>query len=298
MAAGTSAVALSVAAVAAVVGANCACAMAEMAPAPAIVFRTITLRPAAAADRSIDIALFDGAEPASLANAVAARLGCDANGFFLTAGQSPSSPVVPLSSALPDGMQLTLHYRGAPPPSPAAASINSTVPAASCSLVTPYDEVAGRLGGEQPARRGMLRRLLTSEQKRASEAQSTEAVLDGLQRLTRLNSDLANERTLLAWIRTDLAAIRTLWGYMTIGSAVAFWDDLALVAMMLMTTLVAFTSAYGVYRYYVIKNVLSKPTKDLPADYGRKSTRPLAVLVVLCSVVTAAGMYSQMWEKN
>ena len=80
--------------------------------------------------------------------------------------------------------------------------------------------------------------------------------------------------------------------------AVAFWDDLALVAMMLMTTLVAFTSAYGVYRYYVIKNVLSKPTKDLPADYGRKSTRPLAVLVVLCSVVTAAGMYSQMWEKN
>ena len=269
--------------------------MAEMAPAPSIVFRTITLRPAAAADRSIDIALFDGAEPASLANAVAARLGCDANGFFLTAGQSPSSPVVPLSSALPDGMQLTLHYRGAPPPPPAAASINS---GASCSLVTPYDEVAGRLGGEQPARRGMLRRLLTSEQKRASEAQSTEAVLDGLQRLTRLNSDLANERTLLAWIRTDLAAIRTLWGYMTIGSAVAFWDDLALVAMMLMTTLVAFTSAYGVYRYYVIKNVLSKPTKDLPADYGRKSTRPLAVLVVLCSVVTAAGMYSQMWEKH
>ena len=273
--------------------------MAEMAPAPSIVFRTITLRPAAAADRSIDIALFDGAEPASLANAVAARLGCDANGFFLTAGQSPSSPVVPLSSALPDGMQLTLHYRGAPPPpSPAAASINSAVSGASCSLVTPYDEVAGRLGGEQPARRGMLRRLLTSEQKRASEAQSTEAVLDGLQRLTRLNSDLANERTLLAWIRTDLAAIRTLWGYMTIGSAVAFWDDLALVAMMLMTTLVAFTSAYGVYRYYVIKNVLSKPTKDLPADYGRKSTRPLAVLVVLCSVVTAAGAYSQQWQKN
>ena len=244
----------------------------------------------------MDIALFDGAEPASLTNAVAARLGCDANGFFLTAGQSPQSPVVPLSSALPDGLQLTLHYRGAPPPpSPAAASINS---AASCSLVTPYDEVAGRLGGEQPARRGMLRRLLTSEQKRASEAQSTEAVLDGLQRLTRLNSDLANERTLLAWIRTDLAAIRTLWGYMTIGSAVAFWDDLALVAMMLMTTLVAFTSAYGVYRYYVIKNVLSKPTKDLPADYGRKSTRPLAVLVVLCSVVTAAGAYSQQWQKN
>ena len=119
----------------------------------------------------------------------------------------------------------------------------------------------------------MLRRLLTSEQKRASRLSHYRRCSTGCSGWTRLNSDLANERTLLAWIRTDLAAIRTLWGYMTIGSAVAFWDDLALVAMMLMTTLVAFTSAYGVYRYYVIKNVLSKPTKDLPADYGEEVTR-------------------------
>ena len=70
-------------------------------------FKSLELRVSETGE-SFKLVLLPNTEPAALMQAVYARAVCSA--FFLTMEASRDSTIVPLTTALPDGMCLTLHY--------------------------------------------------------------------------------------------------------------------------------------------------------------------------------------------
>lgn len=183
---------------------------------------------------TFDVLLFPETEPAALALAVSARTGVEsATGFFLTAKSDPKSAVVPLSCSLADGASLVLHrirprqQRQQQPPQPAAVSHSdvresaalATSTSTSSALSEPLLSRAASINGPPAAAPGG-----TPPPLRRGTTNMVSNQLEGLERLSRLTTDLANERTLLAWMRTCLAAIRTLFSYLALSATTAAWQ--------------------------------------------------------------------------
>lgn len=304
-----------------------------------------------------DVVLVDGAEPAALSAAVAARagLGLETGGFYLATGDGA---VVPLTSSLPDALTtLTFHLvrpsfvppvgtadagaPSAPARSPVAPPVTSSgassaspppsQPAApppaeltqpllapdslTPPLLTPDSSTAPEpelaAAGKSPERDrrassvadapfverrpSLWRRLsLQVAAERGSDSARpaggrTSEVLEGMERLNRLSTDLANERTLLAWIRTCLASMRTALALLAANEhagSVPFYATQAGV-----TAFLLLASVTGGWRYHKIKAAVS--TKVPPASFGRTSLRPINVLVAACAVTSAVGLVAQ-----
>ena len=178
-----------------------------------------------AAGDSFDLAVYPGTEQAALAAAVASRAGCAADDFFLTASASRYGPVVPLSAALPDGIALTLHMRElscappSPPPSPAAAGSAADQPSAAVApadfdaahhLAAPLLAVTPSINappvGAPPAQRSGSRSNTSPSLFRSSSRREggVEESITAMERMNRMTTDLANERTFLACARRPL----------------------------------------------------------------------------------------------
>ena len=100
--------------------------------------------------------------------------------------------------------------------------------------------------------------------------------LEGLERLSRLTTDLANERTLLAWTRTCLAAIRTSFAYLEISALALGWSVGLKITETAMATLVVAAAATGVWRYFKIKSILLQkvPPPGRSCQYRPPARRP------------------------
>merc|ERR1712232_936957 len=120
--------------------------------------------------------------------------------------------------------------------------------------------------------------------------------VNAMERFGRLTTDLANERTLLAYVRTTLAAIRTSFAYvdMSLHDASLLWRATVLISEFLMTSLIMVTAYFGANRYYKLKDVIMQ--KVPPKHFGRISLRPLNLLVIVATASTAVGVYVQAWK--
>lgn len=240
----------------------------------------------AASNVTFSIALVEGVEPAALQQAVAARTCCSPNRFFLTLA-SPDGVVVPLSSALPDGLELTLHYvksgsavssrkgrqknmyqmaessgdeeLGAQPRG--GCGHDSSPPHVNVERDEQSDHVARvshielepsleneeskfHLPGYLSVSCGALSCQSCDSTDRANERvellrDDNKTMLTALDRFSRLTTDLANERTLLAWFRTSLASMRTAFSFFSVSgttpgsAATVFFAQSAMVTLIL-----------------------------------------------------------------
>jgi uncharacterized membrane protein YidH (DUF202 family) len=283
-------------------------------------------------EEAFEVYVLPKMEPAALVQAVSARLG-HTNGFFLTTTSNRQGAVVPLSAELPDGCSLVVHKATQPRAASNGASDSfqqrqerlpssgsGSKPEATNSMTQPLllqpcgciNEAAtsssrpmgfdapGHLdsGVEAMPADAMAAAASTPPGRRAhpqgSIGSSVSNQLQGLERLSRLTTDLANERTLLAWTRTCLASIRTLFAFLEVRSADAGWQVWKLITEMSMATVVLACAGLGAWRYFAIKRILSQ--KVPPQHFGRISIRPLCALLVLVAVATSTAIYAQKWQ--
>lgn len=280
--------------------------------------RTLTITSADVGPPVFEIAVFEGVEPAALRSAVAARASLSDGAFYLTMSTDRAGVVVPLSAAIPDGTTLVLH-RTAVAAGVVSSPLTSALPAhvtssttapqpssASGSMLMPLLVDASNTnssncnGSAPPAVESLEQEDTCAAAPSSSHRRSLSFArgggsnqLEGVERLTRLTTDLANERTLLAWTRTTLAAIRTTFTYLELSGSTVGWLISIKVTEVMTAVLVVATALTGAWRYFKIKDIIGQ--KVPPRDFGRVSMRPLSLLVVLTSMVTALGVCSQQW---
>mmetsp|Transcript_22841 Transcript_22841/g.63851 ORF Transcript_22841/g.63851 Transcript_22841/m.63851 type:complete len:324 (-) Transcript_22841:174-1145(-) len=318
-------------------------------------FKTLNVH-VAGSDSKFDVALYEGASADSLVQAVAARAGVAADAMFFTVTPDPAGTVVPLSSALPDGLTLTLHFANAgdaSTPKPTAPTAGSPmeprpgmrrVTSRSRGVRNPEIELNAPLlsGGEAPAKKAESTSFSVSgsrcdlsdnegttpeagqtfpandategntyDNARASpfarlsrrptlsvlmgQQEATAQLVDHVERFSRLSTDLANERTLLAWIRTCLAALRTVFAFYAMEGIGEFWNWSVTGSQIMMAVLVVVLAVTGECRYKSIRQALM--VKDPPTTFGRVSLRYTYSIVVLSSIVTCAGVTLRRWQK-
>eukprot|EP00929_Paragymnodinium_shiwhaense_P122017 TRINITY_DN94516_c0_g1_i1.p1 TRINITY_DN94516_c0_g1~~TRINITY_DN94516_c0_g1_i1.p1 ORF type:complete len:334 (-),score=69.35 TRINITY_DN94516_c0_g1_i1:477-1478(-) len=275
---------------------------------------------------SCSLRLFSGVEPAALAMLVAARLGLEVGHFYLTL-EHDDSELIPLSAALPDGLVLTAHLRSSSSLRPRAASGLASPPRASpARAASPARSPRG--GGQlhdastsstdmgqslldamndaglprsplaeevtvQLARQCTELHAVRQAQDHLSliNAQAAEESARTLDRYSRLSTDLANERTLLAWIRTGLAAMRTVFSFYGLKSIKIQELDMTWVCQiaMALTVIVAGVSGWARYKQIKIASYQLVP----PENFGRISIRWFTILVMFTSVAVALAVVAK-----
>lgn len=185
------------------------------------------------------------------------------------AAPAAAAAAVPISAALPDGLRLRAEPLRA---SPRATAAKPPPPAPS-----DYDDASS----------ASLSRM--------------GAHCSAIDRFGRLSAILANERTLLAWTRTGLAAGRTAFAFLGLtvaAQAAGGWSTVLTLSTMVMASLWLLLLGIGMQRFIRVKTALELCPEKIALHFDRVSIRPLfAVLLAVC-VANCCGWYSQQWVKG
>mmetsp|Transcript_80060 Transcript_80060/g.151214 ORF Transcript_80060/g.151214 Transcript_80060/m.151214 type:complete len:359 (-) Transcript_80060:13-1089(-) len=112
-------------------------------------------------------------------------------------------------------------------------------------------------------------------------------------RFSRLSSELANERTLLAWIRTAMAGIRGVFAFFSIPANDGNPNSFFYFCQLTMMAAVIFGGVSGTLRYNRVRNALRLP--DPPQDFGRVSVMWFNATVTILTISIAIGIFSRQW---
>eukprot|EP00929_Paragymnodinium_shiwhaense_P026232 TRINITY_DN15637_c0_g1_i1.p2 TRINITY_DN15637_c0_g1~~TRINITY_DN15637_c0_g1_i1.p2 ORF type:complete len:329 (+),score=57.16 TRINITY_DN15637_c0_g1_i1:86-1072(+) len=126
-------------------------------------------------------------------------------------------------------------------------------------------------------------------------AEAMVSAAQAVDRFSRLSTDLANERTLLAWIRTCLAVLRTAFGFIGLTAAGHIWEGLLYYSSIAMAISVVTTLTTGWMRYRSIQHALRMP--EPPAKFGRISVNYTAIVIATSSCAYVLGTFSRVWAK-
>jgi len=239
--------------------------------------------------------LVPGSDEASLARAVGARAGVDSDGFFLTMGTNRDGVVVPLTTAL-GSTRLTLHLRPpkstppptpppSPPPLPASLSRSSTLSNLGGSLKNVCEHMQSTLAP------GQIKELVSSLYK-----QDSDEALSQLEKYSRMGTTLSNERTMLAWVRTVLAIVRSTFAFYGLTGTAGLGEESLSAVRYMMATVAILTFGTGAIRYASIADLLRE--KAIRRPVCRVPMTPFLLMVFTCTVMHSAATYRGMWCKG
>ena len=157
---------------------------------------------------------------------------------------------------------------------------------------TNIDALAKRLGVSR-----YLPWNLTSYERMEMEKDKKDDEISGMAKMSRLSTDLANERTLLAWIRTVLAMMRTTFATLGIIGVSATWENVHYVAVAMTVVLMLLSAVIGVFRYYRVARICA--LKNIPQSFGRNRVPmwPMAVVFVSSLATVTVAVLMQGFEK-
>lgn len=260
-------------------------------------FHLLTLR-SSDGQQVFQLALYEGVDSASLHRTVAARVGAPEDAIFCTSTPEATGPVVPLSAALlhaglPEDFFLTVHVYEKPTNSFPGNSFQSDEPPKAAGAPPEGRRLEVVPNANSASYTSLLR---MSRVRWENFAQQTDEIVTAMERFNRLSTDLANERTLLAWIRTAMAGIRTIFVFYAIEGVSRFWEAGVSISEVLMALLVLILLFTGRARYYAIKELILK--KDPPASFGRVSLRYTYLVLGMTTMITTAAVCMRRWGKE
>ena len=265
------------------------------------------------------IALIPGANEAALHRAVAARanvptaLPDGSEAFYFTV----EDLVVPLCDSLASGTELTM--RLVKPPgkeaAPAGREDSTKRKQAESSAQDVESIAAAKLQAIQRGhmtRQSMKKLDLThcfrkilfwitpahAKYERGPEdpppEDAQDAMVHGMAKMSRLATDMANERTLLAWFRTILAFVRTAFATLSwVPGAGLTWLLVHRLSVFMITLLLALSTYVGIQRYRRLAKILKM--KDIPNFFSRQPIWPLNLVLGLCVVHITIAVLVQNW---
>ena len=136
------------------------------------------------------------------------------------------------------------------------------------------------------------------EEKEKAEGKGKDPVsfVDALTRLSRLNTDLANERNLLAWGRTALAAARTCLAFMGLEGVNAFGAVTARFCVIAFAVFATGIMALGLNRYKKIKHILG--LRNPPIHFHRMTNTPMFTSMVGVFLLAFIVVCFNDWRKD
>mmetsp|Transcript_11254 Transcript_11254/g.15458 ORF Transcript_11254/g.15458 Transcript_11254/m.15458 type:complete len:303 (+) Transcript_11254:157-1065(+) len=256
--------------------------------------------------RHIDIALLPGADSIAMQQAVSSALRemlIPGDSWWLVDGESEGL-VVPLCSAIPGGSMLALRTS-----SGNVRSNKELVPARgrTSSLSTHVIRRDDYLQEESPTIRPPENKSV-SRSLRRSWVQLREALnfissnhqqggdqlersLVDVNRMAKVTTELANERTLLAWCRTALAVERTVFSFLSYKDTDGVWKHIYFFATALLASYAIFIGYLGAQRYYRIKSALLQPNRHASVHLGRLSVQPAILILATILSFVALSIY-------